>query len=50
MEAVCSAETLVTTYKVTRRHNPEDHNHVVHTELYEDLSSSVYDTNVCINS
>jgi hypothetical protein len=24
MEAVCSTETLVTTYKSTRRHNPED--------------------------
>jgi hypothetical protein len=25
MEATCSFETLVTTYKTTRRHNPEDH-------------------------
>jgi hypothetical protein len=26
MEAVCFSETLVTTYKTTRRHNPEYHN------------------------
>jgi hypothetical protein len=26
MEAILSSETLVTTYKSTRHHNPEDHN------------------------
>jgi hypothetical protein len=26
MEAICSFETLVTTYKTTQHHNPEDHN------------------------
>jgi hypothetical protein len=31
MEAVCSSETLVSTYKSTRRHNPEDHHHAVTT-------------------
>jgi hypothetical protein len=26
MEVILSSETLVTTYKNTRRHNPEEHN------------------------
>jgi hypothetical protein len=30
MEAVCSSETLVPTYKSTRRHNPENHNQQLH--------------------
>jgi hypothetical protein len=30
MEAICSSETLITTYKLTRRHHPEDHNRHVH--------------------
>jgi hypothetical protein len=31
MEAIRSSETLVTTYKTTRRHNPEDQNRHSHT-------------------
>jgi hypothetical protein len=26
MEAISSSETLIATYKATRRHNPDDHN------------------------
>jgi hypothetical protein len=30
VEAIRSSETKVTTYKITRRHNPEDHNRHLH--------------------
>jgi hypothetical protein len=30
MEAVCSSETLVPTYKSTWHHNPENHNQHIH--------------------
>jgi hypothetical protein len=32
METVCFSETLVSTYKSTRRHNPEQHRHLHHRE------------------
>jgi hypothetical protein len=33
MKAICFSEMLVTTYKITQRHNPEDHNwHLHHCE------------------
>jgi hypothetical protein len=37
MEVTRSSETLVTTYKTTWRHNPEDHNQ--HFYGYEHLKS-----------
>jgi hypothetical protein len=37
IEAVCSSETLVPTYKSTQRHNPEDHCGYLHH--HENLKS-----------
>jgi hypothetical protein len=36
MEAVCSSETLVTTYQSIWHHNPEDYNTVVWVEEEEE--------------
>jgi hypothetical protein len=33
MEAICSSETMVTAYKITRRHNPQDHNWHLHNAV-----------------
>jgi hypothetical protein len=36
MEAVCPSEMLVSTYKKTRRHNPEDQ----HRQKYPELAAA----------
>jgi hypothetical protein len=42
MEAVCSSETLVSTYKSTRRYNPEDqHGSVSYTVVATDFKEDI---------
>jgi hypothetical protein len=33
MEAICTTETLVNTYKIARSPNPEDHNERIHCRI-----------------
>jgi hypothetical protein len=54
MEAISSSETLVTTYKTTRHHNPEDHDPHFHSRenLKSDIEAREFDfiTKITISS
>jgi hypothetical protein len=41
MEAIGSSEQLVTTYKTTQRHDPQDHNLYAHLHRRENLLSPI---------
>jgi RNase adaptor protein for sRNA GlmZ degradation len=38
MKAILSSETLVTAYKTTRRHNPEDHNRHTYKDIKQEIN------------